>query len=59
MVIQRGKTIDMLKEMAKAGEIPIDVQLIITQRLIDNGHQLKPDKEDLEYALYLANRSPV
>lgn len=59
MVIQRGKTIDLLKEMAKAGEIPIDVQLIITQRLIDNGHQLKPDKEDLEYALYLANRSPI
>ena len=59
MVIQRGKTIDLLKEMAKAGEIPIDVQLIITQRLIDNGHQLKPDKEDLEYELYLANRSPI
>lgn len=56
MVIQRGKVIDMLKSMAKDGEIPVDVQLIITQRLIDNGHQMKPDKEDLEYALYLENR---
>ena len=51
MVIQRGKVIDMLKQMAKAEEIPADVQLIITQRLLDNGEQLKPDREELEYAL--------
>ena len=54
MVIQRGKVIDMLKQMAKAQEIPADVQLIITQRLLDNGDQLKPDREELEHALYSA-----
>ena len=53
MVIQRGKVIDMLKQMAKADEIPVDVQLIITQRLLENSNQLKPDKEELEVALYL------
>lgn len=59
MVIQRGKVIDMLKQMAKAEEIPADVQLIITQRLLDNADQLKPDREDLEYALYVAAEPPV
>lgn len=57
MVIQRGKVIDTLKQMAKDGEIPVDVQLIITQRLIDNGDQLKPDIDELEYALYAARKS--
>lgn len=59
MVIQRGKVIDMLKQMAKADEIPVDVQLIITQRLLDNGDQLKPDREELEHALYIAAEPPV
>lgn len=49
MIVQRGKVIDMLKGMAKSGEIPVDVQLIITQKLLDNGEELKPDKLDLEY----------
>lgn len=53
MVIQRGKVIDMLKQMAKADEIPVDVQLIITQRLLDNSDQLKPDMEDLEYMIHV------
>lgn len=59
MVIQRGKVIDMLKQMAKADEIPVDVQLIITQRLLENSEQLKPDREDLEVALYLSAEPPV
>lgn len=59
MVIQRGKVIDMLKQMAKAGEIPADVQLIITERLIENGDQLKADREELEVALYLSAEPPV
>ena len=59
MVIQRGKVIDMLKSMAKADEIPVDVQLIITQRLLDNGDQLKPDREELEYALYVADKPTI
>ena len=59
MVIQRGKVIDMLKSMAKADEIPVDVQLIITQRLLENSDQLKPDREDLEAALYLSAEPPV
>lgn len=53
MVIQRGKVIDMLKQMAKAYEIPVDVQLIITQRLLENSEQLKPDKIELEHELYM------
>ena len=48
MIIQRGKVITMLKQMAKDEEIPADVQLIITQRLLDNGRQLKPDETDVE-----------
>ena len=59
MVIQRGKVIDMLKQMAKDGEIPADVQLIITERLIENGDQLKADRVDLEVALYLSAELPV
>ena len=59
MVIQRGKVIDMLKGMAKDGEIPADVQLIITERLIENGDQLKADRVDLEVALYLSAKPPV
>ena len=59
MVIQRGKVIDMLKGMAKDGEIPADVQLIITERLIENGDQLKADRVDLEVALYLSAEPSV
>lgn len=54
MVIQRGKVIDMLKGMAKSGEIPADVQLIITERLICDGDKLKADRAELEVALYLS-----
>ena len=59
MVIQRGKVIDMLKQMAKDEVIPADVQLIITQELIDYGYQLKPDREELEYALYAADKPTI
>lgn len=55
MIIQRGKVINMLKQMAKDGEIPADVQLIITQRLLDNSDKLRPDKEELQEAI----ESPV
>lgn len=59
MVIQRSKVIDMLKGMAKSGEIPADVQLIVTQRLLDSGYLLKPDVEELEYELQRASEPHV
>lgn len=51
MIIQRGKVINMLKQMAKDEEIPADVQLIITQRLLDNSDKLMPDREELQEAI--------
>lgn len=47
MIIQRGKVIAMLKQMAKEEEIPVDVQLIITQRLMDNSDILRADEDEL------------
>lgn len=44
MIIERRKVIEMLKQMAKDEVIPADVQLIITERLIHNADELKPDE---------------
>lgn len=48
MIISRGKMIKMLKQMAKDEEIPADVQLIITSKILDKSDELKPDADELE-----------